>query len=176
MFGEVNGTGSLFLCYALINHSCCPNVFMDLTYGQETTGELRALRDMSTTVPVNEDCNKSLLLWQQVLKKLCEYFRDIKRGDEINNTYITLGYLNKKLRQKELRNLFEKTWDFFQQSILLNVSVYFHQFHSVSGGLCVTVPPAAQGRMMTCWPPRPGWRRTSGAWWPAPGTTRTGPG
>ena len=50
MFGEVNGTGSLFLCYALINHSCSPNVFMALNYGQETTGELRALRNMSTTV------------------------------------------------------------------------------------------------------------------------------
>ena len=62
MFGEVDGTGSLFLSYALINHSCSPNVFMDLTYGQETTGELRALRDMSTSVPVNEDCKQSLLL------------------------------------------------------------------------------------------------------------------
>ena len=37
--------GALFLTYALINHSCCPNVFMDLSRGQETTGELRALRD-----------------------------------------------------------------------------------------------------------------------------------
>ena len=50
--GNDSESGSLFLCYALINHSCCPNVFMDLTHGQKTTGELRALRDMSTTVPV----------------------------------------------------------------------------------------------------------------------------
>ena len=33
--------------------------------------------------------------------------RDINRGEEINTTYITLGYLNKKLRQKELRNWFQ---------------------------------------------------------------------
>ena len=51
--GADNETGSLFLSYALINHSCNPNVFMDLTFGKETTGELRALRDKSTIVPVN---------------------------------------------------------------------------------------------------------------------------
>ena len=51
--GADNETGSLFLSYALINHSCSPNVFMDLTFGKETTGELRALRDKSTIVPVN---------------------------------------------------------------------------------------------------------------------------
>ena len=33
--------------------------------------------------------------------------RDINRGEEINTTYINLGYLNKKLRQKELRNWFQ---------------------------------------------------------------------
>ena len=71
--GTDNESGSLFLCYALINHSCFPNVFMDLTYGKETTGELRALRD-------------------------------IQRGEEINDTYIMLGYRNKKQRQDDLRN------------------------------------------------------------------------
>ena len=45
--GTDNESGSLFLCYALINHSCFPNVFMDLTYGKETTGELRALREFN---------------------------------------------------------------------------------------------------------------------------------
>ena len=71
--GAGHETGSMFLCYALINHSCSPNVFMDLTYGKETTGELRALRD-------------------------------IKRGEEINDSYIMLGYRNKKQRQNDLRN------------------------------------------------------------------------
>ena len=65
--------GSMFLCYALINHSCNPNVFMDLGYGKETTGELRALRD-------------------------------IQRGEEISDTYIMLGYRNRKQRRRELRN------------------------------------------------------------------------
>ena len=109
MFGEVHGTGSLFLSYALINHSCSPNVFMALTYGQETTGELRALRNMSTTVPVNEDCkNLSFTVTTKSFELLWKYFRDIKRDDEINNSYIQLGYLNKTLRQKELRNWFNK--------------------------------------------------------------------
>lgn len=70
--GAGQETGSMFLCYALINHSCSPNVFMDQTWGKETTGELRALRD-------------------------------IKRGEEINDSYIMLGYRNKKQRQDELR-------------------------------------------------------------------------
>ena len=74
--GSGNETGSLFLSYALINHCCSPNAFMDLTYGDETTGELRALRD-------------------------------IKKGEEITDTYIMLGYLNKDGRQKEL-----KKWGF----------------------------------------------------------------
>ena len=72
--GSGQETGSMFLCYALINHSCSPNVFMNQTLGKETTGELRALRD-------------------------------IKRGEEINDSYIMLGYKNKKQRQDELRNL-----------------------------------------------------------------------
>ena len=69
--GAGQETGSMFLCYALINHSCSPNVFMDQTCGKETTGELRALRD-------------------------------IKRGEEINDSYIMLGYRNKKQRQDDL--------------------------------------------------------------------------
>jgi len=49
---------------------------MDLTYGDETRGELRALRH-------------------------------IKKGEEITDTYIMLGYLNKDERQMEL-----KKWGF----------------------------------------------------------------
>ena len=74
--GSGNETGSLFLTYALINHCCSPNVFMDLTYGDETRGEVRALRN-------------------------------IKKGEEITDTYIMLGYLNKYERQREL-----KKWGF----------------------------------------------------------------
>ena len=102
--GTDNESGSLFLCYALINHSCCPNVFMDLTYGQGTTGELRALRDMSTTGLVNQDCKNLYFTVSMKPKSLIYILRYIEKGEEINVTYINLGYPNKKQRQKELRN------------------------------------------------------------------------
>ena len=142
----------MFLCYALINHSCNPNVFMDLTYGKETTGELRALRD-------------------------------IKRGEEINDSYIMLGYRNKKQRQDDLRNwskiIWYQKWFWWRRRSALNF--YWFTKHMmltsplpVSGGSPVSVPPAPLRQMMPSWPPPPDWRLTSGARWPGRGLTRTG--
>ena len=44
--GPNNQTGSLFLSYALTNHSCSPNSFLDLSYGKDTTAELRAIKNI----------------------------------------------------------------------------------------------------------------------------------
>ena len=100
--------------------------------------------------------NKSLKSYMNILGTLKEETRSI----------IPTSHLDISTRNLDRRNSgtgLKRQTDFFQQSILASKmcqSIFTRV--SVSGGLCVTALPAARARMMTCSPPRPDWRRTSG--------------
>ena len=93
--------------------------------------------------------NKSFKSYMNILGTLKEETRSIIPTSHLDISTRNWGRKNSGTCLKRHEISFSKV------SLLPNVSVYFHQFHSVSGGLCVTAPPAARARMMTCWPPRP---------------------